>query len=91
MHLKKYLGFAVCVVGVVLISYGLYSRSQVSGIEKKAHELSQSKNSLAKSVGKKVESKTGRHNAKMRWSLIGGVILLAVGVGTIYYLRKKRR
>lgn len=91
MNLKQVAGVVVLVIGVALIGYGVYTRSQISRTRNEIHKLSESKNSVTQSVGKNIERQIGDHHRKTMVYIVSGGIFVIFGAGVTYMSRKRRR
>ncbi len=91
MNKKKLISYALCAIGVFMMAYGLYSRSNMSTAEVKIHEMTQSKNSLVKKMGKQMESKVSSYGTKVRFFLYAGALLIVVGGAGVVLTWKHRK
>lgn len=89
MNLRQVAGGVVLVIGAVLVGYGVYTRSHISEARNEIHRLSESKNSITQSVGKKIEEQIGDYHHKTMVYMITGSIFVVVGAGVIYLSRKR--
>jgi LPXTG-motif cell wall-anchored protein len=90
MHWKKAITPILLVLGVFFVGYGIYAKQHISRAEVEFHKMAQSKNSIVKSVGNDMEKRIGHYQAKMRWSLVSGVVLLVVG-GFLFSRDRKKK
>jgi LPXTG-motif cell wall-anchored protein len=90
MNIQRIAGLAVAVLGVFLIGYGIYSKNQISSTEREIHKMAQSNNRVVRSAGKELEGKITQHTGSMKWSLVGGILLIVLG-GAGYFLQFKKK
>ena len=93
---RKVVGsFVAIIVGICLIILSMYIKNQI-GAARETVQKGQgffSKNPIGKAVGDTIEGaaegKIAYYEAIGRWSLYGGIVLIAIGAGCIFFCRKK--
>ncbi len=91
MKTKKSIGALIIVLGIILFSIAMYSKHRVAQVKKNIHTGSSflSDNPLDKEISKALDKKVGSYDAPILWAMIGGVVLVVVGIGTIAYGKKR--
>lgn len=87
---KKTVAIVVMVIGLVVLLVGLYARSRVSQARQSVNKASGlfPSNPVNKEINNALENKISGYDAPVMWTMISGVVILAIGAGT--YFRSRR-
>ena len=75
MHLRRYAAPVVLGLGILWVAYGFYTKHRISSAREEAEKMAQMQE---------------QHSSKIKWSFLGGVVLIILG-GGVMYLRSKKR
>lgn len=88
---KKIVGIVVIIIGLIIFLLGLYAKSRVnearSNVQKSSGMFGD--NPVNKQINNAIESKIGSYDSPVFWTIIGGVIIMVIGAGTVYSCRKR--
>ena len=92
MKTKRIAAIVLILVGIVVFLLALYARSRVAEAKNSVSKGSGffSDNPVNQQITGALQGKISAYDAPIMIALIGGVILFAVGAGSLYYYRKKR-
>lgn len=88
-------GLVAIIVGICLIVLSMYIKRQTGSARETIQKGKSlfSNNPIEKAVGGIVqgaaEGKIAQYEAIAKWSLYGGIVLIIVGAGLIFFYRKK--
>ena len=93
MKFKQVIGLFVIVIGLVIFSYSLYAKYRVGEVRKNIEQgssLFHGNNPVDKQINHALENKIAAYDLPILVGLIGGIVIVIVGVGTVFYRRKRR-
>jgi hypothetical protein len=91
MNTKKFVGLIVLLIGVVLVVFSIYAKGRISSAKGTVEKVT---SPFSGSEGGKIAAREGnrmasQYDTKVQMILIGGIILVIVGGGIIFFGRKK--
>jgi len=88
---KKIIGIVVIVIGLIVFLLGLYAKSRVSEARSNASKTSGmfGDNPINKQISGAIEDKIGSYDSPVFWTIVGGVIIMVIGAGTVFCCRKR--
>jgi ascorbate-specific PTS system EIIC-type component UlaA len=91
MNFKQIIGLILIIIGAIVLIYALYARSRVSEVKKEIGKSSGlfSDNPVNKQIGQALEKKVGSYDMPIMVGMIGGIVLVIIGVGTMVYCRRR--
>jgi hypothetical protein len=92
MKTKKIAGLVVLLLGVVLFIFAMYEKGRVNNAKGSISRGSSmfSGNAVGNAVGGVLEGEAGKYDTPIMLCEIGGIILIVLGGGILYFGRKKR-
>lgn len=90
MNVKRIAGFVAVVVGVVLIAFSFVAKGKVAHAKEGMDQVSGffPKDAVSSTVEHKMHSKLSQYEMMIRWSMIGGAVLVAAGAFVVFRYRK---
>jgi len=91
MKPRKIVGLVLSILGIIVFLLAIYAKNQVAeakGNVKKTTGLF-SDNPVNKQISGALEKKISSYDAPIMWTMIGGIALFVIGVGTL--VAPKRR
>ena len=91
MNAKKITGLILLIIGAIILIVALYAKSRVAEVKKGIHKGSSmfSDNPVNRQIDSALEKKIGAYDTPILIGIIGGVILIVVGAGTMVYSRRR--
>jgi hypothetical protein len=91
MNQKQWIGVLVAVVGLVAAGYAVNGMKKIHTMKSDTNFLTRptGKNPIGKTINSKVHEKVEKYETEARLLLIGGVALILIGCGAVYYLRRR--
>ena len=91
MKRKKIIGIVVIIIGAIIFLLGLYARGRVAEARENVHKATGffSNKEVDKQVSGMAERKIGAYDAPVMWTMIGGIVIVLIGVGTLMRRGKK--
>ena len=91
MNYKRIVGLVVLIIGIGLIAYALHSMKRIVDAKSEIGTYTKpfSKNPIGKAVEDTLMKKASEYDTEVRWLLIGGITLVAIGGIVIIIYRKK--
>jgi hypothetical protein len=88
---KKLIGIVVLLAGVALFIFAKYEQNRLGNDKAMVSRGTSmfSGNAVGDSVGGYVQGRLGEYDTPLRLCSIGGLILIVLGAGVIYFSRKK--
>ncbi len=92
MHSKKLIGLVVLAIGVGLMAFAMHSMYRITEAKKEVNDVQGliSDNPVGSVVGKDLQKEVSQYDVEVMWALIGGVVLVFVGGGTLIFARKRK-
>jgi hypothetical protein len=96
MNTKRIIGIVVLVIGIIAILYANHQKKRIAeaqgNIEKGTSMFSGSSvgSEVGRTVGGAMESKVSSYNAPVMMLMIGGIVLVVIGAGMVFFCRCKR-
>lgn len=92
MKTKRIAAIVLIVIGIIVLLLALYARSRVTEAKQSVSKSSGlfSDNPVNTEITGALQNKISGYDAPIMLAMLGGVILCAVGAGTLYIYRKKR-
>ncbi len=89
---KKMIGLVAMLVGVVLFIFAKYEQHRVSGAKESYGRGASmfSGNATGDAVGGYMQGQLSQYDTSLRLCEIGGIILIVLGAGVLYFARKKK-
>ena len=90
MNRKQWIGVCVAVVGILVTGFAVHAMSRINRAKKGVGFLTKpfSGNPTGKTVTSKLQDEVSQYDNEVRLLLVGGIALILVGCGAVYYLRK---
>lgn len=90
-HTKKITGLILIIIGALALIISLYARGRVSEIKGEINKGSSlfSKNPINKQISGSMVKQASAYDTRIMWGMIGGVVLIVVGAGTIVLSRRR--
>ena len=90
---KRYIGWAVLIVGLIGILYSVNCMKRISEAKKMGGEISGMFSGMhgGKAVGNAIQQKTGAYDTTVTLMLVGSIVMVLIGGSTLFLSRKKRR
>lgn len=76
MHLRRYAAPVVLGLGILWVAYGFYTKHHISNARDEVQKMAQMQE---------------RSSSKIKWSFLGGGLLIILGGGVLYLRKKKGR
>ena len=95
MNRRKITGLVLLVIGIIILIISFYVKSRIAEVQEGVSEINKpfSRNPIGKSLGSSVqkmaEEKIGQYNMMVFWGIAGGVILVVIGAGMTFFVRRK--
>ena len=91
MNKKQWIGAFVAFVGVLAIGYSINAMNRIEKVKEKANFFTRptGNNPIGRTVNSKVQQKAHGYETQVKFLMIGGVMLILVGGGAVYFLRKR--
>ena len=92
MNFKKVTGFAVFVIGLVLICFALYAKNKIAGAKNTMDKMTShvSDQPAGKMFGGMMDAKAEEYNVMVNWFLFGGIAFAVVGGSILVVCRKQK-
>ncbi len=92
MKSKKIIGLVVLIFGVALFIFAKIEQRRVSGAKGMVNKSTSmfSGNAIGNTVGDVLKGEVSQYDTQLRLCEIGGIILIVLGGGILYFSRKKR-
>ncbi len=89
---KKVIGLVVLLAGVVLFIFAKYEQNRVGNAKGTFGRGSSmfSGNAVGSSVNGYVQGQLSQYDTQLKLCEIGGIILMVLGAGVLYFARKKK-
>jgi hypothetical protein len=89
---KKFIGFVALIAGVVLFIFAKYEQHRVGSSKEMVGRGTSmfSGNAVGNSVGGYVQGQLGQYDTPLKLCEIGGLVLIVLGAGVLYFSRKKK-
>ncbi len=89
---KKLAGLVVLLAGVVLFIFAKYEQHRVGNAKSSVSRGTSmfSGNAVGSAVGGVVEGKLSEYDTPLKLCEIGGLVLIVLGAGVLYFARKKK-
>ena len=84
---KKIVGIVVIVIGLIIFLLGLYAKSRVSEARSNANKTTGMFGNNP--VNSAIEKKIGSYDSPVFWTIVGGIIVMVIGAGTVYSCRRR--
>lgn len=90
MNKRQWAGVIVACAGIAASAYAIHAMNEIKAVKKETNFLTRptGKNPIGKMANSKIESKVSEYTMQARFLLIGGIALILIGGGAVYYLRK---
>ena len=85
---KKIVGIVVIVIGLVIFLLGLYAKSRVSEARSTAKKTTGMFGNNP--VNSAIENKIGSYDSPVFWTIVGGIIIMVIGAGTVFCNCRKK-
>ncbi len=87
---KKIVSVVIMAIGLVVLLIGLYARSRVSEARQNVSKSSGlfPSNPVNKGINNALENKISAYDAPVMWTMISGVVILVIGVGSYFRCRR---
>ena len=96
MNKKRICGLVIFIVGIVLLIFGLYEKSRLTGARKNIGYVTNNpfdKNQATEAAGGAMEAKVAQYDRPVFFLIVGGIVLIVIGGGMVLCCRSvgKRR
>lgn len=90
MNVKQWIGFSVCIIGVVAVLYSVQLVRQISKMKSDLYALTHplSDNVIGKKMGGEIAGALEEYDAEVMWLLSGGIVLTVIGGSMVFFFRK---
>jgi len=91
MNKKKVCGLVIFIIGVVVLIFGLYQKSRLTGARESVGRVTSpfGKNKASDTVGGIAESKIAQYDLPVLIIIVGGIVLIVIGGGMVLCCRSK--
>lgn len=91
MNSKQIGGLIALIIGILVLIFAFYAKSRVAEVKKEIHKGSGlfPNNPVDKQISVALEKKVGAYDAPIMWGMIGGIVLVIVGAGTMLCCRRR--
>lgn len=92
MNKKRIFGLVIFIIGVVILIFGLYQKSRLTGARKNIGYISNNPfggNKTTDTLGDAMESKVAQYDRPVFFCIVGGIVLIVIGGGMTLCCRSK--
>ena len=91
MKCKCWIGPIVCLIGIAVVLFAVHFMDRISSAKEDVGMMRKAmpKNGMSDHIGSSMQHHAGQYDSTVRHMLISGIVLICVGVGLAFILRKK--
>jgi uncharacterized membrane protein YiaA len=91
MKPKKIIGIVAIVIGAIILLLGLYARNRVAEARGNVQSASSlfPNNPVDKQISGSLEKQIGAYDSPVMWTIVGGIAIVIIGIGTLMRKGKK--
>lgn len=92
MKTKRITAFAILIAGIALFLVAVYEKGRVSSAKSNISKGTGmfSGNAVGNAVGGLFQSEAGKYDTTLNFMEMGGIVLILVGGGMLFFLRKSK-